>query len=198
MENWAIFLTVINTGIAAISCFFAWLSAKASRDQIQESQKANVVVSFECVKQEDICLKIQNLGGSVAQFVSLEFEENLLKVLGEHERTTLENLQIPRLTLGINQSVYFILGTIHDFDKIENLLTHITVQYRDNSNKNKKKGYVEKYTLDFSGYNRSKIYTSPEDDIAHSLNQIQNRLYSMPINGTIIQPLTRWGSPKEL
>ena len=45
MENWAIFLTVINTGIAAISCFFAWLSAKASRDQIQESQKANVVVN---------------------------------------------------------------------------------------------------------------------------------------------------------
>lgn len=190
-EKWTLGITIVSSIIAAVSCFFAWRSARASYLQLKESQKANVVVSFQCLMHNDIVLRVQNLGGSIAQFVSLKFEENFLKLLDEHKRKTLENLTIARITLGINQSIYFSLGHITTFDNLEDTITHIEVEYRDNSNKNSTKGYKEKFALDFSGYNRSMIYTSPEDELVYLVSEMKRNLdyITIPAEGLKIQPV---------
>ena len=108
-EKWTLILAKISAVVSAISCIFAWLSARSSYLQLKENKKANVVVSFQCLMHEDVVLRVQNLGGSVAQFIGLRFEESFLNLLNEHERKTLENLNIARITLGINQSVYYSL-----------------------------------------------------------------------------------------
>lgn len=190
-EKWTLILAAISAVVSAVSCIFAWLSARASYLQLKENKKANVVVSFQCLMHKDVVLRVQNLGGSVAQFIGLRFEENFLKLLNGHGRKKLENLDIARITLGINQSVYYSLGSIETFDNLENTLTHIEVEYRDNTNKKSRKGYKENIVLDFSGYNGSLIYTSPEDELSYLVSEIKTRLdyITTPAEGLKIQPV---------
>ena len=52
-------------------------------------------------------------------------------------------------------------------------------------------GYKENIVLDFSGYNRSMIYTSPEDELVYLVSEMKRNLdyITIPAEGLKIQPV---------
>jgi len=178
-------LLFASTIIAAISCVFAFLSAKTSRDQIINLKRASIIVSFELVRKNDLCLHIRNIGGSPAKFIKLFFEEKFLNKLDSYERETLKSKKKGVISLCPNQSIYFYIGDISKFNDFENEFTKVTVEYRDFTNYNKRNSYHEEMILDFVGFNRAFVYNSPLDDISSSVAELKDIFMSIinPIDG---------------
>ncbi len=184
-------IAFVSTIIACFSFIIACISAKASRDQIKNLKRANIIVSLELVRKNDLCLRIQNFGGSPAKFIKLNFEESFLNKLDDYERETLRSKKKGGISLCPNQSIYFCIGDINKFNDYETEFTKVIVEYRDFTNYEKKHGYHEEIILDFVGFTRSLIYNSPLDDISADMSEIKERFLQItnPIDGIRLQPV---------
>ena len=191
MNTFNTIITIINTLAASLACLFAFITVLQTKRELKESKKSNIKITLVILRHEDICIHLENIGGSSAENVKLFFSGNLLDKLRDFKKDQFTKLYKDGFTLNPGQSIYYSLGHIVEFRKITNEKLKVSVEYFDIFNKNPQKPNNVITEIDFSGFNGSMIYLSPEDDIAYTLNEIKDKMHYIvdPLEGIRISPI---------
>ena len=193
MQTFNTIVTIINTITASLACVFALIAVLQTRKELKESRKANITVKLVTVRHEDVCLHLENIGGSAAQNVILTFSGNLLEKLEDFRKERFTKLYKDGFSLSQDQSIYYSLGHISEFSNMSNEKLIIDISYLDIY----KEKHLEKIEIDFSAFDGSMIYTSPEDDIVYSLKEIKTAISNRSTNMNGIPPITQMEPKKE-
>ena len=187
-SDWTmVVITAIYVIATILICLFNGLSAYQSKKQINESKRqfdeqtrACIDISFVIIRNSDMTFRISNVGKSYARQISVVISNDFFQLLDTHERNLFGNLPKRKFSLSPNESIYFCFGDKLDFDKYKKNPVTFTVSYKDPV-----KVQEENFQIDLSGYDGSYLYSSPQDDIANSLRNINNLLQYIvnPIDG---------------
>ncbi len=181
-------LTLVYVIATIVICIFNYRSAKATRDQVAESQRqfeeanrAYVTVTFELIRSGLIVLHIQNHGKRIAKDVRIKVADTFVNnVQDEHFKESIDKLNHSSFTLGIGQSWYVCIGSHLNLKQIGKELLHIDIQYSDS-----KCEYSDRADIDLKQYYWSIIYDSPLEDLCQHTKESNEYLK------TIATKLTR-------
>lgn len=183
VTDWIMIVITTIYGIATILiCIFNYRSAKATREQVAESQRqfeetnrAFVTVTFEIIRRGLAVLHIQNHGKRIANNVRIRVANSFVSNIqdsGDKERV--EKLNNSSFTLGIGQSWYICIGSHLQLEQMGKEILYINILYSDN-----KSDYSEQANIDLTQFFWSLIYDSPLDDICQQIKESNKHLKSI-------------------
>lgn len=157
-------LTFVYVIATALICYFNYKSAKATKEQTEESNKqfiensrGNVVPKIVELEGEMLCLSFQNIGKDIATDVLIKVNESWLKKLDKtatfpETATKLRTIKKKKIFLTVDQQLCYglcIPGNGHDDFKILGETTlKIDISYKSLGNY-----YNEHYEMPLDGYN---------------------------------------------
>lgn len=185
MNNWGMItdwimvcITLVYVIATIAICVFNYRSAKATSEQIKESarqfnetNRANITVTFEIIKGGLITLCIGNHGQKVAYDVSVaidnKFLANAKEELDARTNQSIQSLVNAKFAVAIGQKLYTCLGSHLELKKLAKCPMDLLVTYRDDE-----KEYRDKIRIDFGQYSKwLLIYESPIQDIREEMKK---------------------------
>jgi hypothetical protein len=178
-SNWALFGVTTIYSIATIAiCVFNHRSAKAIKEQVQEQKRQfdatnrpNVDVTFEVIRNGLICLKVENTGEKFAQDVKLTFNDNSIKTLQRLRLKNIIDFNNSTFNLGIGQKWFAVICGLQEFVHNKDILLEIDISYKYNI-----EIYKGHTTIDFSQYDWAVLYDSPLGDTSEHIRKISNNI----------------------
>ena len=165
-------LTVVYVGTTLFMYFSNRKSVSIQKAQLKEMaherelrDRPYVILSLESIRNGIICLKIENIGNSVAIDVCIEldsdFIENVLSIMGNEN---IETINKKKMYLAPKQTHYIALSGPATFSELVKTPLIGIITYNGK--------YKETVTIDFKNYIGGLIYESPLGDIAEHLKKI--------------------------
>ena len=179
-SEWALVCITAVYVLATIAiCFFNYRSAKAIREQVQESKRQfdetnrpNIDVTHEIIRGGLICLKIENTGRKLAQHIRLTINDNFIQCTqGLFGNSFLTELKGSVFSLGIGQKWFIVLCGPQEITRLYANLLEIDISYEAD-----RQTYTGHVSIDFSQYKWTLIYDSPLDDISQHQKKISEAL----------------------
>lgn len=183
MTDW---IMVVITAIYVIAtifiCIFNYRSAKATREQVAETQRqfeetnrAFVTVTFEIIRSGLAVLHIQNHGKRIANNVRIRFSDVFISnIQNANDLEHIVKLNNASFNLGIGQSWYVCMGSHLELKQLGKDIIHIDILYNDS-----KCEYIEKQEIDLTQFFWSIIYDSPIEDIFQQMKKTNEHLKSI-------------------
>lgn len=175
-------ITTVYVVATILICVFNFRSAKATKQQVAESQRqfeesnrAFVTVTFEIIQGGLAVLHIQNHGKRIANNVKIRVCDSFISnVQDQRDRECILRLKDSSFTLGIGQGWYICIGTHLQLKQMGTELLHIDIEYTDN-----KATYIESTDIDLLQFFWSLIYDSPVEDICQQAKETNKYLKSI-------------------
>lgn len=175
-------ITAVYVIATVAICFANFKSAKATREQIAESQRqfeelsrAFVTVNFEIIRNGLFVLHIHNCGKRIATNVRIELPSEFINNMPEAwDKRHLSILKDSVFTLGIDQSLYIGMGASPQLKQISEQILDIALSYEDTARK-----YNERITIDLAQYFWALVYESPVEDARQELKSIAKSMKDM-------------------
>lgn len=183
MTDWImIAITAIYVIATILICIFNYRSAKATREQVAESQRqfeetnrAFVTVTFENIRSGLAVLHIQNHGKRIANDVRIKIADTfVINIQNSGDKERIEKLNHSSFTLGIGQSWYICIGSALQLEQMGKEILHIDILYSDNIS-----DYSEHVSIDLTQFFWSLIYDSPLEDIYQQIKESNKHLKSL-------------------
>lgn len=183
MTDWImIAITAIYVIATILICIFNYRSAKATREQVAESQRqfeetnrAFVTVTFENIRSGLAVLHIQNHGKRIANDVRIKIADTfVINIQNTGDKERIEKLNHSSFTLGIGQSWYICIGSALQLEQMGKEILHIDILYSDNIS-----DYSEHVSIDLTQFFWSLIYDSPLEDIYQQIKESNKHLKSL-------------------
>ena len=183
MTDWImIVITAIYVIATILICIFNYRSAKATREQVAESQRqfeeinrAFVTVTFEIIRSGLAVLHIQNHGKRIANNVRIRVADSFVSNIEDSkDRKCIETLNNSSFTIGVGQSWYVCIGGHLQLEQMGKKILHIDIQYSDN-----KGDYSEQANIDLTQFFWSLIYDSSLSDIFQQTKNLNTHLESI-------------------
>ncbi|WP_252238550.1 hypothetical protein [Clostridium sp. VAP51] len=167
-------LTCINVVITFFICIFNYKSAKATREQIAESQRQfaesnrpYVNAVFEIVNGGLACLVISNNGNKVAENVEIKINEEFLNLLNARDRKQIMKFISENIVIGVDQKWTLLIGSHLQLEELSEEKIIIDITYNDGD-----KQYKDKNTIILSGYLGVLMSKNYNNEINKSLKEI--------------------------
>lgn len=192
MTDWLmVIITFVYVVATIFICIYNYRSAKASRDQLEESMRqfeesnrAFVTVTLEVIKAGYAVLHIQNHGKRIAENVNIQISQAFVSIItDEDDREHVQKLCNSSFTLGIGQSWYVGIGNHMDLEKMEKELLSINISYKDAVSK-----YEETIVIDLKQFAWMLLYESPIEDLSQEMKKLANSTHSI---GNSIQKIEK-------
>ncbi len=163
---------VIITSVYVIAtifiCIFNGKAAKATREQIKESQlqfkesnRAVVNLTFEVIRNGLMVLRIKNNGNNLAKNIHVKLDEDFINSIpNEDDKESAILLNKSNFMLGKEQNYFLCLGSHVEFIDYKNKRITGNITYSDCFG-----DYDEEIDINFDGYSWATMYDSPENDI---------------------------------
>ena len=131
-------ITAIYVIATILICIFSYRSAKGTREQVQEQKRQfdevnrpNIDITFECIRNGLICLKLENTGRKLAQNIKLAFNKDFIECMKkiDYAEETLIELSKSIFRLGIGQKWFACICTDEDLKKNKFSQLEIDISY---------------------------------------------------------------------
>ena len=163
-------ITAIYVIATILICLFNYRSAMATRKQVQEQKRQfdevnrpNIDITFECIRNGLICIKIENTGRKLAKNVKLVFNKDFIESIQKIGVNTKSLIELSRsiFTLGIGQKLFADICSDIYLKQYKGSLLKIDFSYEDNQ----QQLYTDHAIIDLNQYNWVEKYDSPLKDI---------------------------------
>ncbi|SFC14515.1 hypothetical protein [Clostridium uliginosum] len=175
LQSWSI---IILTGVYVIAtiaiCIFNYKSAKATREQIVESQRQfeesnrpYVNVIFEIINGGLACLSISNNGNKIAENVKIHINDKFLNLMNARDREEISQFTSRSIRIGINQKWTLCIGSHLDLTKLSKEKIIIDINYNDGERQ-----FNDTSIISLNGYLGTLIFKNYHNEMDKSLKKI--------------------------
>lgn len=180
-----VFLTFVYVIATIAICIFNCKSAKATKEQTQESKRqfneanrACLTLTTENIKNGLITLSIKNIGNKVARNIKLNINQEFIESLNDNlAKQSVIKLTKSSFDVGVGKEWHVFLGTHLMLESLSTTKMIINVEYEDDSDK-----YKEIRTIDLGQYCWALINDSIMTDIRDNLEKQSKAIVSIDKN----------------
>lgn len=135
--------------------------------QYNETHRPFVIISFEIIRSDYLCFKLENIGPVVAKDIKIRINEEFLDNLEKgFPFDDLRKTSAATLILTSYQKRFIQIGDRRDFDKIASVPAQIDISYNDK--------YEEHTEIDIEQFRYMLTYNSELGDISQDIKKIEN------------------------
>lgn len=177
-------VTSINAVLTFLICIFNYKSAKATREQVAESQRQfeennrpYINIIFEVIDGGLACLTISNNGNKIAKHLNIKINEEFLGLLEEDQLKQIRKFNSKEIVLGINQKLTLCMGSHIELNKLSQEDINLNISYTDGY-----KQFEEKTTINLAGYLGMLLFKNYHKEMDKSLKNISSTLGNINSN----------------